>query len=763
MDIWSWFHGVCNDLRAEGQDRLVDLLHRLSSDCCDGNHAAVDAAYPEALALARAQGHPWLEVFVRHWHLQSQVLKRGRGAENLSEAVSLLEFSSRPETRDCPQSVCAVQDLANCYGSVDGPGYADERLAVADETLARIDPGWDCWQCISVERIEALLDAGRVEEERAARKKLRDEVSIAGDVGGELVLGEAQMEIRAGNLEAADKLLQEMPKYWGGGQAFDIRCAIAKAHLHALRGEADKALGSLPSWAEAAKTAANFTDWTRAASAIHAADENTRDLRRHIWEMGEHATRDGRPRDAITIYGIYADLSLDRGALLAAEEALDRIDALMPKLVRDMGAAEAQQARRAALSQAAAAATNPIPDRDTLLELARDEAADLDALRRAHDGEPSDVDVALAFARALERAGFHKRAADTFRDIVTKDPSQTSAWEGLGSALAALGDGAAFDREIANRDRTGLPDEALNGMDWATAQRLKFSDPEAATARLEDLLQREGDSLDVLSNLAYLSFRQGDHVREASLWTRCLALKEDAELHWNRLTAATLAGDWAQVRDDAAALQMDVGDGDGPIELNWGFIRVAVEEEVGRTVNWYAIRTGPATARIDGLSAPGSKQLHGTDLVFDPAPLNRLDQTDEDGRQCDGDGFRTFLYPALRLQEAPNTLVHELDGVHPGSDIWSAACEKLEAVGVIVEQRSSDEYVVKDGEADKEVPGLYAWLGIPPGVDANLVERLLSDALSDSHMIWPGLLNEIGARDKLANQQQLAERYRLPF
>ena len=46
MDIWSWYFGLCDELHAEGQDRLLLLLERIVSDCSDGNHAAVDAAYP---------------------------------------------------------------------------------------------------------------------------------------------------------------------------------------------------------------------------------------------------------------------------------------------------------------------------------------------------------------------------------------------------------------------------------------------------------------------------------------------------------------------------------------------------------------------------------------------------------------------------------------------------------------------------------------------------------------------------------------------
>ena len=71
MDIWAWVHDATEDLRKNGQGRLADLVDEVSSACCDGDHERVENMVPEALTLARAAKHPWIEVFVRHWFLQS--------------------------------------------------------------------------------------------------------------------------------------------------------------------------------------------------------------------------------------------------------------------------------------------------------------------------------------------------------------------------------------------------------------------------------------------------------------------------------------------------------------------------------------------------------------------------------------------------------------------------------------------------------------------------------------------------------------------
>jgi hypothetical protein len=61
-------------------------------------------------------------------------------ASALGEAVALFERAHREDTLECPQSICVTQDLAACYGNIDGPGWVPERIEVCDETLGRIDP-----------------------------------------------------------------------------------------------------------------------------------------------------------------------------------------------------------------------------------------------------------------------------------------------------------------------------------------------------------------------------------------------------------------------------------------------------------------------------------------------------------------------------------------------------------------------------------------------------------------------------------------------
>ena len=153
MDIWAWVQSKKRALRAAGHVRLATIMTRLPTLVCDMKHEQAESLVPEGLVLARQLDEPWIEIFLRHWLMQSRVLDRRQGRANLEECVELLELAHRDNNRECPQSVCVVQDFANCYGIADGPGYADDRLRVSAETLARIDPTWPCFRCISDGRL----------------------------------------------------------------------------------------------------------------------------------------------------------------------------------------------------------------------------------------------------------------------------------------------------------------------------------------------------------------------------------------------------------------------------------------------------------------------------------------------------------------------------------------------------------------------------------------------------------------------------------
>lgn len=164
MDIWKWVTELQEDLEKNGQERLASLIQVVPHYSVNDEHEQVDSFIPEALALTKQIRHPWLELYFRHWHLQSRILERYEGQSALGDAVHLVEFAHREETKGCPQAICSIQDLSSCYGIIDGCGYAEERLQVVKETLDKIDASWPCFHCLSSEYADALYDQNRHEE-----------------------------------------------------------------------------------------------------------------------------------------------------------------------------------------------------------------------------------------------------------------------------------------------------------------------------------------------------------------------------------------------------------------------------------------------------------------------------------------------------------------------------------------------------------------------------------------------------------------------
>jgi hypothetical protein len=158
-DIWGWVYDKCSQLRDQGEHDLASAIDGLPA-LADSGRAALDASFQPALDRARALGEGWVEVYLRHWRLQGLVFHDIDMHAAMPEAASLVEFCSRPETRDCPQSICAVQDFCVAFGNVDGPGYADERIEIALDTLARVEPMRSCYACISTELVNAYIDRG---------------------------------------------------------------------------------------------------------------------------------------------------------------------------------------------------------------------------------------------------------------------------------------------------------------------------------------------------------------------------------------------------------------------------------------------------------------------------------------------------------------------------------------------------------------------------------------------------------------------------
>ena len=265
MNIWSWVRQLEADLLEAGEERVAQLLCDLPHWVNELEHGQVDAALPELLACARQTDNTWLEVFVRHWQLQSRVLQRLEARRWMSEAVDLLERAHREDAAGCPQSQCAVQDLAWCYGLVDGPGYAPERISVSDEALARVDAGWSCYVCIMNQKAWALLDLDRGDEALAVMREHMQAVRRHGDGDpryGETICFLVEALLATGRL---DEALGQLGGPLSGGLFYVTEGASLRASVLAELGRVEEALEALPPFAEVAGEARHWRLWWAAA------------------------------------------------------------------------------------------------------------------------------------------------------------------------------------------------------------------------------------------------------------------------------------------------------------------------------------------------------------------------------------------------------------------------------------------------------------------------------------------------------------------
>jgi len=183
MNVWGWVNEIEEELTENGEERLAYLLYRFPTCVVEHQFDQVEALYPEINSLVARTGNKWLKIFFDHWYLQALVGQQCRVNDALPRAVALLEYSHRNDTKQCPQSVCATQDLSICYAMLDGPGFAAERMAVIEESLSRITPAWDCYTCMVNEYCDALYDIGEMEKLHDYARKALLTIESEGNYG----------------------------------------------------------------------------------------------------------------------------------------------------------------------------------------------------------------------------------------------------------------------------------------------------------------------------------------------------------------------------------------------------------------------------------------------------------------------------------------------------------------------------------------------------------------------------------------------------
>jgi tetratricopeptide (TPR) repeat protein len=770
MNIWAWVERVQDELRANGRERLAELMDLVPHYMSDNMHEQLDAVMPEALALAREAKNPWIEVFLRHWNLQSRILQRYEVGEFLSEAVNLIDFANRDETKNCPQSVCTTQDLANCYAHLDGPGFADERLAVASETLRRITPEWPCFTCISGEYATALLDAGKPEEALAFIESQKSELIRIGraDRKDEMVGTHIDALIALGRLEEALEMNQQALDLGRGESFVDFR-RLDEARIQSRLGRSEEAKRQLLSFDEVARTPSQYEPYAEAIFHLAKSGGIPNDLRVQVEleQLVRNMRRNGVVRRAIQLALWQGRLAVLRDRPSSAKRSAEVIRELIPKLRLPLQAPAdlADLEREIAELEARRPAPRPLPDDpgEVLAALSADPEIDREVLERALEKWPEDERIVLALASSFAALLDHDRAIERLLAHLAAHPDSPDVVLHLLHTFR----GARRRRELEafaaeSIARSARPD-VLAACHWALALDADDrGDKDEAKKRLEAVLELKPEAINSRLLLSRVERDLGDFEASLEHLERLVANAEPGPWDWDRMLIATLLDRWDAVRHSANRIGMKL-EGTGPIDIDGELIRIELGDRLldddridGDPATYYAIRTGPVTARIVEIAHPAHEQHFGDRVAFDARPKNEAPPEGEAENH-------TFIYPAVRIVRRGGYWSSVIDGVHPGEERLKSLRDALQEIGCRLELRSDSTYTIRDEAAGARRLGLYAFVAIPRALDPKRVHAVLGEKTRDlaDPLVWVDLARRAGDTAAADAHAKIAERYQL--
>ena len=764
MNIWEWVWDVEHDLREKGNERLAEIMDMISTWTCADEHDKVDQVYPEALALAKKESNRWIEVFIRHWYLQSQVLHRHNVKGMVREAVELLEITSQEDAKDCPQSVCAVQDLANTYAQKDGPSYVEERINVSEETLARINPTWPCFECIGDEYIAALVDAGRLDEALEDIERKRQQLLKASGYESETAFNliETRILILQKKYEEAEKVIRNAENP-GGGESFQRYKRAMTALALAYQGRFEEAKEFVLPFKEVLKAHSHFSDWAEYMHIVAFNDPQLNDdnLNYGFNVLVDKFIENGVQRDTLELLEWQAELAFVREDLFTIERVLEKAKLIIDELRKDFGASDWYKATKEKLEEARAEIDSSFSFEEDI-EL---DSLSLTQLSILNSQNEENVNVLIWFLDKLDDNGFTDVAYSKASQAIENGLLIAPLISRYGGYLLSLNHIQEFDRFFSEERVSKFDESQKIYAYWIMSSRYMESDVDKAIELLKAIVDINPTLENILKKLATLLAESGDYKQAISYWTQLinLAEEENSHYHWDRLISATMLEDWESVRESSEVLDIELESKQGPVVENFGQIRIQVIDSEGGKVNLLATRTGPVSAKIYGMRELEEEQFFGDEIVFEPIPLNQMDSKDDDGNDCDSEGYYTYLYPIFKTKNKSDSFIFDFDGIYPGDELWSKVLEVFSSNDCVLSVRSTQEYQAFDIETDQYHDAVYCFAGTGAETNLDKLNKDLFKLIKDFEypFVWGNLANKVGDVALLELQVKHEERFGL--
>jgi thioredoxin-like negative regulator of GroEL len=452
----------------------------------------------------------------------------------------------------------------------------------------------------------------------------------------------------------------------------------------------------------------------------------------------------GGHRNVINIVEHSIPLALKRGALWVARLQLEIAQRHLSGLRQDLGASVQLAALAQNINTAGALLTHTLPAPvDELVnwieqrpEELRNPEQEAQWLLQAIEQCPDDQNLRGFTAQILYTCSAIEEAIKLLWKYIEKYPRQVSSIAYYLIDLLLMQDQPERVQSLGKlfRDNGVLQMALWCELKYAEVQQHPWTEIEKLCRELLKVQPEFSYVYHLLVNALFKQKRYAEAARELEAKCNKNDTPGDFSFLYKHVSFATIAQDWEGVRRSCKKLGIPVNTKKGPINENWGPVRIRFDTE-GEGVFYEGLRTGPATARITELS-PGEPQRLNDLIVFNPELLNVEPDDDEE----DND-IPTFLDMGT-IEEGnvgPGWFVY---GAFPGKKQFKNFTDLVHKRGWFIHPSGDNEFsLINPKNGQRNLPGFCFLIAAPKNQSPKeLNDFLVSASKQWEHpCVWPNL------------------------